>query len=29
VQEVGDRKIGFISPKHTHGVLLQLVEHPK
>jgi methylmalonyl-CoA/ethylmalonyl-CoA epimerase len=29
VQQVGDRKIGFISPKHTHGVLLQLVEHPK
>ena len=28
VQQVGDRKIGFISPKHTHGVLLQLVEHP-
>jgi methylmalonyl-CoA epimerase len=29
VQQVGDRKVGFISPKHTHGVLLQLVEHPK
>lgn len=28
VQNVGDRKIGFISPKHTHGVLLQLIEHP-
>jgi methylmalonyl-CoA/ethylmalonyl-CoA epimerase len=28
VQQVGDRKIGFVSPKHTHGVLLQLVEHP-
>jgi methylmalonyl-CoA/ethylmalonyl-CoA epimerase len=28
VQQVGDRKIGFISPKHTHGVLLQLTEHP-
>jgi methylmalonyl-CoA/ethylmalonyl-CoA epimerase len=28
VQQVGDRKIGFISPKHTHGVLLQLIEHP-
>lgn len=27
VQQVGDRKIGFISPKHTHGVLLQLIEH--
>src|SRR5512139_2759294 len=22
VQQVGDRKIGFISPKHTHGALL-------
>jgi methylmalonyl-CoA/ethylmalonyl-CoA epimerase len=29
VQQVGDRKIGFVSPKHTHGVLLQLIEHPK
>jgi len=29
VQQVGDRKIGFISPKHTHGVLLQLIEHPR
>ena len=28
VQQVGDHKIGFISPKHTHGVLLQLIEHP-
>jgi len=28
VLQVGDRKIGFISPKHTHGVLLQLIEHP-
>ncbi|HEX7407550.1 MAG TPA: VOC family protein [Candidatus Binatia bacterium] len=22
-------KVCFISPKHTHGVLLQLIEHPK
>ncbi len=22
-------KLGFISPKNTHGVLLQLIEHPK
>ncbi|MFQ5665040.1 MAG: VOC family protein [Candidatus Binatia bacterium] len=22
-------KLGFISPKHTHGVLLQLIEHPR
>jgi methylmalonyl-CoA/ethylmalonyl-CoA epimerase len=29
VQQVGDRKIGFVSPKHTHGVLLQLIERPK
>ncbi len=29
VQDVGDgRRIGFLSPKHTHGVLLQLIEHP-
>jgi methylmalonyl-CoA/ethylmalonyl-CoA epimerase len=28
VQHVGDRKIGFISPKYTHGVILQLIEHP-
>lgn len=29
VQEVAGTKIGFISPKHTHGVLLQLIEHPR
>ena len=28
-QTVGDLKLAFISPKHTHGVLLQLIEHPK
>jgi methylmalonyl-CoA/ethylmalonyl-CoA epimerase len=30
VQNVtGGPKLGFISPKATHGVLLQLIEHPK
>ena len=28
VQDVpGGSRLGFISPKHTHGVLLQLIEH--
>jgi methylmalonyl-CoA/ethylmalonyl-CoA epimerase len=25
----GGPRLGFISPKATHGVLLQLIEHPK
>src|SRR5262245_58283183 len=25
----GGLKLGFISPKATHGVLLQLIEHPR
>lgn len=30
VQELPDgMKLGFISPKNAHGVLLQLIEHPK
>jgi methylmalonyl-CoA/ethylmalonyl-CoA epimerase len=30
VQNVADgTRLGFVSPKVTHGVLLQLIEHPK
>lgn len=30
VQEVpGGPRLGFVSPKSTHGVLLQFIEHPK
>lgn len=30
VQQVPDGpRLGFLSPKQTHGVLLQLIEHPK